>query len=135
MELNPWWNSARSGITPTLPVAQHRKLRQFPFGAPKTFMQSRRGHGNTIRWDANCVFAGVFCCLGWVFFLLFLCFNSSWTKFFIICSCRSRAGFVEPQRRRRSKSLRDARMHPKGATHRATSTWTGSNPSGCSFIH
>lgn len=132
----PRWNSARSGITPTLPAAQHgTENRDYsPLVLPKHLHRADVGMETQSDGTQTVSLLGFFVVWVWVFFLLFLCFKSIWTKFFVICSCRNHTGFVEPRQQGRSKSLRDARMHPKGAPHGVASTWTGSNPSGCSSI-
>lgn len=62
VEFSKVWNNPN----PSCCTARHGKQRLLPSGAPKTFPQSRCGHGVTIRWGTNCGFAGGFCCLGFV---------------------------------------------------------------------
>lgn len=125
-------------ITQSLSVAQHvTATRDYsPRCSKNIYAEQTCGHENTIRWDTNSAFAVFWWFGGWFFPLLFPCFKSGWAKFFLACFCRSRAEFVEHSITtitEESKSLRDARPHPQGATPGFATTWTCSSPSGCSF--
>lgn len=127
---HPPRNSARAPNNPNpfSHTARRRNDRLFPRRSKNIYAEETCGRENTIRWDTNRAFA--------LIFSPFLCFKSSRAKFFTICSCRSRAEFVEQSITaitEEGKSLRDARWHPQGANTVFLSTWTGSSPSGCSF--
>ena len=135
----PWRNSARSPNNPNpfRCTARRCNKRLFPRRRKNIYAERPRGHENTIRWDTNCAFAVVVrVVVGFFFPLLYICFQSSWAKFFIICFCGSRAEFAENSITavtEKGKSQRDARPHPRGPNPGAAATRTGSRLFGCNF--